>query len=217
MIYILIGGIGSGKSLSMCREISLRKNICYANFRVKYRNTRLITQDDMIIPELSKTGKISGYSVNWGFFDKIAAKHKNFDLFIDEFHDIMNSRRSVSNKNIALSSWLAQVRKILGNMKDHHLFVATQTLRKVDVNIQDLCHFVVAHDSREIDMNLLKPFAEYDPKFKKALIVRRTIYGSGKANDGVYSYMHGINVIYQDSFIGNQYFNKYDSYEIINR
>lgn len=217
MIYILIGGVGSGKSISMCREISMRKNICFANFRVKYKNWRFIDEKDMIVPEHSKTGKISGYEVNWSFFDDAKAKYGKYDIFLDEMHDIFSSRRSVSNRNIAISRWLSQIRKLLGNTKNNHLYTATQTLKKVDVNIRDLCHFVVEHSGIEIPMSKLKGKKEYNPKWKTALIIKRTTYGSGKSNDGVDSYLTNSNVIAKDWFIGNQYFNKYDSFEIINR
>jgi hypothetical protein len=217
MIYILIGGVGSGKSLSMCREISTRNNLCFANFRVNYPNARIIKESDIIIAKKNTRDKIIGYDVNWSFFDTLKENGVVFDIFLDEFHDLMSSRRSMSNRNLAISQWMAQIRKILGNTKHNHLFIATQTLKKVDVNIRDLCHFVVEHESRELSMELLKGMPEYNKNHKNALMVKRTIYGSGCLNDGVESYLHNVNILDIDGFIGNEYYNKYDSFEIINK
>lgn len=147
MIIVLVGGIGSGKTISAVREIIKSKNYPITNFKLKkYKYHRLKYTD--IITETIKTGlddkqrKIK--VVNWAFWDNIRKKHSNFSIYLDEAHNIINSRNSMSKDNILLSKWVSQIRKVLSDSPYNHLYVVTQHSRKIDINFRDLTQIVIS-------------------------------------------------------------------------
>ena len=105
MIKIIVGGIGMGKTLTAVKEIVDRNQPAFSNFdlygitheRLKYSHLFDITADDK--------GKET-MKLNFDFWNK-QTKKGGFDIYLDEFHNVMSSRRSMSKKNVLMSDWLS--------------------------------------------------------------------------------------------------------------
>lgn len=138
MIIIYIGGIGSGKTLSAVREIAISKNKAYTNFKLNNNigYHRLKLSDIAIYDE-----KIKNFNINWDFWEK--ARKENFSIYLDEVHNIISSRRSMSKMNICLSKWVSQIRKILSDSPHNHLYLISQSMRKIDIDFRELAQIIV--------------------------------------------------------------------------
>ncbi len=147
MIICYIGGIGSGKTLSIVKEIVDRKNYPITNFDLKKIKFHRLSFDDLIttdeiLEEGQKKPKIIK-KVNWAFWEGIRKKHKYFSVYLDEAHNIINARASMSKSNILLSKWVSQIRKVLSDDPVNHLYIITQKPRKIDINFRDLTQIVI--------------------------------------------------------------------------
>lgn len=93
MIKSYVGGIGSGKSISLIKEIVDRDRKSYTNFKLyNLKNyERLKVQNLVKQVKEKETGKIR-YMVNYDYWDKQLKKDTGFDIYIDEIHNIANSR-----------------------------------------------------------------------------------------------------------------------------
>jgi len=137
MIKIIVGGIGSGKTLSVVKDVLMRKQPIFTNFQLfNIEHTRLRYQHLFVMDDEDK--RILG--LNYDFWK---SQKGGFDIILDEFHNLMASRRSMSKRNIYLSDWLSQIRKILGESERNNLYLLTQKLRRIDINSRDLAHEVV--------------------------------------------------------------------------
>lgn len=192
MIYIFLGGIGSGKSLSMIRSIVDRKdNFALTNFRLKkIKNYHRIKFSDIIIPALEKGDKPR---VNWEFWDAIRKKHKNFSIYIDEIHNVIHARRSMSKENILMSKWVSQIRKILQDKPNNNLYIISQTMSKIDKDFRDLAHLIIK--CRAI-------------KLEKEVIIIQDVYTSYE------HYEYGVKS-FTSYFRGKKYFDYYDSLDMV--
>ncbi len=138
MIIIILGGIGSGKTLSAVKEIIDNKQFCLTNFKLKNtRNYHRLKVSDILLKEENK------FRVNWEFWESMRKKHKNYSIFLDEIHNIIHARRSMSNVNIQMSKWVSQIRKILSDHPTNHLYLISQTIRKIDVDFRDLAQIII--------------------------------------------------------------------------
>lgn len=136
MIVCFLGGIGSGKSLSLIKEIENRNQFLFTNFELKkYPEYHRIKFDDIFQEKGEKQ-----YDINWQFWNGMALKHKGYSIALDEVHNLIHSRRSMSAMNILMSKWVSQIRKILSDSEHNHLYLISQTLRKIDVDFRDLIH-----------------------------------------------------------------------------
>lgn len=188
MIIALIGNIGEGKSVSMIKEIVTRKNFVLTNFHIKYSHHRLRYTDFFIMDE---DNRIIG--VNWQFWDDMRKKHKDFSIFLDEVPSIVHSRASMTKRNIYLSHWISQVRKILSDSPNSHLYIVSQTPRKIDVNWRELCHIVIK--CKKITQG-------------KNVYILQTFY------DGFDSYEMGVNQG-KKYFLANPFFKYYNTNELV--
>lgn len=194
MIFILTGGIGSGKTLSAIKNIHEHpEQTAFINFTCKLKNTHRLRYSDIVMTQIVKDGnkdkKIQ--SVNWDFWKK--QQHKPFSIYLDEVHNIISSRRSISKSNILMSEWVSQIRKILGDNKDCHLFLMTQTMRKIDINFRDLAHALIV-------------CAKF--KAKGCLWIRQDFYGSED------DYLRGHRFL-RKIFNANRYFKMYNTKEMV--
>ncbi len=138
MIIIILGGIGSGKTLSAVKEIVDNKQFALTNFKLKnVENYHRLKISDILVKDEKK------YRVNWDFWEDIRKKHKNYSIFLDEIHNIIHSRRSMTSVNIQMSKWVSQIRKILADHPTNHLYLISQTARKIDVDFRDLAQIVI--------------------------------------------------------------------------
>lgn len=145
MIICYLGGIGSGKTVSVVREIVLRQqiygSIAFTNFRLKNIEYTRLKVSDIINEEQYKTqagNKSVKTSVNWEFWDKVRKSNPAFCIYLDEIHNLIHARNSMSRTNKALSKWVSQIRKMLYDKANNHLFIISQTIRKIDVDFREI-------------------------------------------------------------------------------
>lgn len=147
MIFAIIGGVGSGKSVSAVRRVVRSKAHCFCNFHVDSPNCTRLKKEDIVsetIKEVKKNGKvIKEYHVNWDFWNEAKEKYGEFHLFLDEVHNLFHSRQSMTKWNTLGSMWISQIRKILGQSERTHIFLISQRISGIDVAFRDLMHGVI--------------------------------------------------------------------------
>jgi len=213
MIIITCGGIGCGKSLSIVKEIVSRNQVCYVNFNVRHNLARRLKYEHLF--KMDEKGNILG--VNFEFWQDVKDKHGGFDIYLDEFHNVMNSRRSMSKKNIYLSDWLAQIRKILGDSEKNNLYLISQKLRRIDVNCKDLSHQAISCMKYTYPHKVLTTVYENDKKVNKMLPLTMIYKYYFKDADSMAAYEnYGLDTCEKVTrFIGNKFYKYYDSYEML--
>ena len=144
MIYIIIGGVGQGKSLTMVKEVlenSLKGQRAFVNFSTKrIQNVKRLKFQHFIKidQEVSERGKVTTTkSINYDFWKEQFRKGP-FSIYIDELHNIFSSRRAMSKNSVLLMQFFAQIRKILQDREDCHLYCITQKLMRVDPAIREM-------------------------------------------------------------------------------
>ena len=196
MIICYLGGIGSGKSISAVRQIIDSGQFVFTNFKLKnYKGKYHRLKYEDIIEKNSNNSKkqADNYSVNWDFWDKARDKHKSFSIFIDEIHNVISSRSSMSIHNKLMSRWISQIRKITSDSEVNHFYMISQKIRKIDIDFRELAHIF-------IECNKIK-------KNDKTYIIQ-TFY------EGIERYELGIKST-RKWFIADPYFKFFDSYEMI--
>ena len=142
-IHIVVGNVGSGKTLGVVRDMFLdgERIKTYSNIKTKLKNQIDINPDMIIKKEIEGTKKkrngeeenIYKYSLNLEYWTNIK---ENINVVIDEAHSIINSRRSMSKINILLTDWMALVRRILTSKdnigKAGTLILITQFPSRID-------------------------------------------------------------------------------------
>ena len=179
MILAFIGGIGSGKTLSMVRFMH-EKYKCgrhiFTNFGIKFKGPENVTMLDMAF--FSNYQK-SGFNV----IDSVVA--------IDEAHVFIDSRNAMSRKNKLFSKFVTQSRK-----RSVDLIYTTQ-----DKNPDMFLH------SGQVELRLRK-LTDY-------IIFCQCLHkGSQVYIINSYCDSYGIK-LKKSVFLGNDYFDCYDTNEII--
>jgi len=212
-IHIITGGIGSGKSLSIVKEIITRNQVCFTNFHVRHKLAIRLKYEHLF--KLDDKGNIQ--SVNFEFWKKVKEKYGGFDIYLDEFHNVMNSRRSMSKKNVIISDWLAQIRKVLGDSEKNNLYLISQKLRRIDVNCKDLSHKAITCIKKTFSNKVLTTVYEEGKKINKMLPLTMIYKFHFKDADAMSAYeSYGIDTCENVTrFIGNKFYRYYDSYEMI--
>jgi len=196
MIIIIVGGIGSGKSLTMVKELvsNSKETHAFTNFSTKkIKNVERIRMDMILNYEMDKKGQQRPVSINYDYWKTLRKENKRFSIYLDEVHNILNSRASMSKNNQLITTWLAQIRKVFGDSEKDHLYLITQKIMRIDVALRDLAHII-------IECNKFI-------KNKKVYIIQ-DYYNSLEA----YFSNHKMG---SKAFLGNKYFGYYDSYELI--
>ena len=190
MIICFLGGIGSGKTLSVVKEIINKNQFVFTNFELKnLKNYRRIMYKDIF--EEKEKGK---FDVNWKFWNDFSESHKEgYSIVLDEVHNLIHSRRSMTGTNILMSKWVSQIRKILSDSEHNHLYLISQTLRKIDVDFRDLIHIFIVCKSVNI---------------KGKVWIKQTWY------DGLENFLNAKSKI-KTVFLGNPYFKYYDTKKIV--
>lgn len=122
MIRIYIGLLGSGKTLSMIRDM----------YKDKKRNKKVIT---------NLVTKFSSTNLSSKFFEDFS-KDKTGELFnctiaIDELHIFLDSRRSTSKRNTATSYFILQTRK-----REVMLRGTSQFFCQIDVRLRNVTDYL---------------------------------------------------------------------------
>ena len=194
MIIIFVGGIGSGKSLSIVREIVKSNQYAITNFDLKrIKGFHRIKVSDVITKEQDKKTKKEKVGVNWEYWDEVRKNNKSFSIYLDEVHNIISSRRAMSKTNITMSKWLSQIRKVTADSQNNHLYLITQTIRKIDVDFRELAQVIVHCNSIQT---------------KKGLYIIQRWY------DGLEAYEIG-KVSFKTTFKGNDFFKYYNTEEMV--
>lgn len=138
-----MGGIGSGKTLSVVKETIDNKQYALTNFNlINSKNYHRIKVSDILKIYKNEKGK-NDFKVNWKYWEQVRNQHKNYSIYLDEIHNIIHARRSMSKVNILMSKWVSQIRKILSDTPKNHLYLISQTLRKIDVDFRDLAQIFI--------------------------------------------------------------------------
>lgn len=215
MIKSYVGGIGSGKSISLIKEIVDRDRKSYTNFKLyNLKNyERLKVQNLVKQVKEKETGKIR-YMVNYDYWDKQLKKDTGFDIYIDEIHNIANSRTGQKKLNLGLNMWVAQVRKVLQGNESNNLNYCTQRPMAVDIGWRDLTHAWIVCEKKELPIQIETEL--YNKKKVKinTVIVFRKYFDSLKR---CLEYMQfGVDRSFKkDKFIANMYYKYYNTTELI--
>lgn len=219
MIFLITGNVGAGKSLSVTRMIRKRSitergkfhipmsNKVFTNFHVKIPGVTRLKKSDIVIPVVVNdeiTGKKKKqYGVNWPFWKEQQVKHKNITIILDEVQNLFPARSSMTRFSIAGTKWISQVRKMTSSSKDSHCILLTQEPEALDVAWR-----------RKIHCGIM---CEPKPQGRTFIVKQRFFFGKSAnilgrmemAENGYKTWN------YSDAFIGNPYFNLYDTYEIL--
>lgn len=121
-ITIYRGGIGSGKTVSLVRDLyPLRKTQILTNMTLNkkiFKNAKMLTLDD-----------IKNYK-NW--------EYKNITVVFDEIHTLMDSRKSGTNFNTMFSYWFLQSRK-----KGVEIRGTTQFLNQLELRVRNIIDYLI--------------------------------------------------------------------------
>lgn len=191
MIIALIGNIGEGKSVTAVKEIVDADTYAVTNFNLNLPSAKYHRLKWGDIFKVDKNNKIVG--INWEYWEGIQRKHDDFSIYLDEAHNLISARSSMTSRNKKLSSWVSQIRKILGDKENSHLWIITQTPRRIDVSFRELTHIVIKLQC---------------VKCKDNVIIVRRYY------EGFLNYELG-NCIAKNYFIANSYFKYYDTKKMV--
>jgi len=200
MIIIIVGGVGSGKTLMAVREIIRRKRPCFTNFSL-YGVGHVRLKWEFIMKDKK---------VNWDFWKQMQ-KHR-FDLYIDELHNLMPSRRAMSTQNVLINNWLSQIRKILGSSKYDHFYVITQRPNSIDVHFRELAHqwwFMSSQELRDTVRTPVLKDGRLEVRELPVTLITRKVYLSQQHM--VYD-VHGVSY---PPFVANEFYRFYDSFSIV--
>lgn len=225
MIIAIIGGVGSGKSLSGVKFMLERDTPLFTNFNIRNKpNIKRLRHDHIfkeIVLEISGRGKEKkGLTLNWDFWKSQLQENDGFDICIDEMHNLFNSRRSMSKENILLMQFVAQIRKILSGNENNHFTVISQRLERIDVSLRDLVGCVIycqkyIDKSTLIDTYIYKNNKKYLKQLPKVYIIQYIFKGTYSVDNYQSFLMGGKTYDYRTRFVGNPYFQYYDSYDLI--
>ena len=222
MIKLYLGGIGSGKSISIVKEIVESEQPFYTNFRIyNAKNSKRLKINDIITKKEKDDKKSKGKDVvNWKFWRGEIQKFRNFNIAVDELHNLMHSRRSMSKFNILMSMWIAQIRKVCGSSEKTHFYAISQELERIDISVRDLANLIVWCRKVETKQKITTTVRENGRLFKKEMpmvwIVRYYFLGSDCTRRySLFRWNGEKSYNFRTKFLANEYFSHYDSYELI--
>ena len=208
MIELILGGVGSGKTLTAIKVIKTSSYPCFTNFATKKLSAHRLKIEDIIIKN----------AVNWEFWKKQLKEKKNFHIILDELHNIMHSRRSMSKFNILMSTWVAQIRKICGSSEKTHLYCISQELERVDIAVRDLTNHIIYCEKKKLQK--MPTYVYENSKCVIKMIPQTWIFCShftGSRASQRYAYFRDgmAKADFTTYFLGNDYMRYYDSYDLV--
>lgn len=200
--------------MSACKLIVHSKAHCFTNFKVYHADITRLKTKHIINFEESKPK-----TVNWAFWNEAREKHGNYNIVIDELHNIMHSRRAMTKFNTLMSTWVAQIRKVTGSSEKTHMICISQEFERVDIAVRDLaaeimyCIKVQRGEKRtEIRQGkrLLKKI------IPRSYIIKYHFVGPGcQQRYTAFRDFAKKSYNYRTMFEANPYFKYYDSYELL--
>ena len=135
-IYGIVGGIGTGKTLT---GVSLMLDDLYKNKKI-FTNTKLKNYDKKLTPLITYLTKDAVVTI----FDKV--KEGVFDMtnstvFIQEMHNYLDSRRSMTQKNRVFTYWILQSRHT--GMGSCSIIYDTQDIGQIDIRLRRNTDFLL--------------------------------------------------------------------------
>jgi len=148
MIILYVGNVGAGKTLQAVREMVKTPWITYyTNIQTKgLPNVHPLTYDMIIKREatgaVSRGKPVYEYKLNTEFWEKLP---KPVSIVIDEIHNILSARSSMSHVNKIALKWISLLRRMTGQNESGYgnLICITQLGRASDVVLRQMCHRVV--------------------------------------------------------------------------
>lgn len=226
MIILILGGIGSGKSVTAIKYAVESNKKVLVNFSLKNQDIHRLKVTDIIaeenIGEKRDGTPIIKKKINWDFWKELQGKE--FNIFLDEVHNLIHARTSGSNVNILMTKWVSQIRKLLGSSEKNHLYIISQRLNAVDIGFRELAEIIIYCQKYIPDDNDLIKTKIYDSrlnryKYKmlpKTYVIRYFFIGEF-ALERYHSFiaMGGKTYDLRLMFLANEYFQYYDSYQIV--
>ena len=117
MITLMLGGVGTGKTLLLTIFSQISGRFCSANFMIRDSNK-----------------KITEFKMR----DVLEEKINHSDVYIDEFYLYMDSRKFMSDVNSLLSYFAFQSRKL-----DLRMYLTTQIIRTIDVRMREMIDNII--------------------------------------------------------------------------
>jgi len=146
MIRISIGNVGSGKTICEVREMIMHSDShYYTNIKAKIDNITTIDHNSIFFKEKIVEGKKEKtvYQVNTEYWKNAITP---CSVVLDEAHNILNPRKSMSKVNIAVTDWMAMIRRILGETEGTgELVLITQLPRRIDVISREMATEIRYH------------------------------------------------------------------------
>ena len=157
-IILVLGNIGSGKTLTIVREmvrndqgLKFYTNITPAKPRLT-PHIKKINASMIVLKELKATKKkrdgteepVYEFKLNKEFWKSI---DEPITIVLDEVHTMFDARRGFSKVNNIFGDFLAMLRRVIGEdpMVQGDLILITQLSRRVDVIGRDMVHQVRYH------------------------------------------------------------------------
>ena len=215
MIIVLVGNIGTGKTVALMRQIIIRGNAfktaltrgatklpykAIVNFNTlnipyaqRIRATDIIKE--RVIETTMPNGKVTyktKHVVNWEYWEDLRDNY-HFDVFLDELNTTINSRDAMSITNKLFSKWLFQIRKILGSSELNNIYIVTQHINQIDINFVRMAHIIM--ECKKIPVN-------------DEIIISLKHYADENAYQCGESYATKV-------FFADSYFKFYDSYRLV--
>ena len=224
MIKIILGNIGSGKTLTAVMKMKQMGEIIFTNIDVKGDNIIRLRYDmiikDVIVGERKDGSQITKKAVNWEFWREALGKYGNFHIVIDEIANVFSSRRSMHSGSVCFQQWVAQIRKITGSSEKCHFIVITQEISRVDVALRELAQEIIYCEKMQTHTLVLTKCLEQGKLINKQIPVTYIFnyYFSGEmVIQRYWDYRETNQRTYNRKtwFIGNLYFSVYDSYQIL--
>ena len=223
------GQKGSGKTLSivMIANLDAQKRKIVSNIPGLNIPHHQLVRADMfckVIDDKKSTAKTEKYKLatNWNFWKT----HRGESIYIDEIHNLVDSRDSMSHENKAASKWVAQCRKVLtdtgdwrmlkrlrkmGNnyfskyiydllTKEPNFYFNSQTTSKIDKNFRDLTDVHIHCTSNLLDDG--------------TLLVMNFFYFGDHQYSAMDVFENNLARPKKAVFVGNPFFKDYDRFAI---
>jgi hypothetical protein len=206
LIIAIVGDVGSGKSLAMARNISMhRKKVAFVNFQThELDNCFRLKKTDIVIQDGKKC------FVNWDFWKLTMKKFKDFDIYLDEIHNLFPHRRGMTNYSVEGLKWLAQIRKILGQSEKNNLYICSQVIEHIDASWRRLLHGIIYCEkmTKQGRDNVERVYIKLYTFIKKHGVTAEKRFSAFVG--GMRSWNYPVRF-----FCGNAYFKYYDSYGLV--
>jgi len=214
-IIVFVGGIGTNKTLSMNREIVNRQQKCLTNFKLyNYKDYKRLMVKDLVKVTASRKNKKLKYKVNFEFWNNLIKKQKCFDIYIDELHNIANSRTGSHRMNIALNMWIAQVRKILQGNEQNNIYVSTQRPMSIDIGWRDLAHWWVVCERKILPATMMTEVYN-GKKISLPISIATQKWFDNLEDCRMYMITGQGKPLRKVKFIANEYYKFYNTFELI--